>query len=394
MTKKEGAQAPKIKQRNKGTEKSVSGNEIANNFPQPDFDFDKITPKAIKTDVDAGQIVSTNNVKIISATELLNRKIENIPCLIEPIFHKVGLAAIAGSSDTGKSSLMRYLCMCLVSGKSDFLGFPINVEHKKAIYVSTEDDDTAVSYLLGKQNKDMLCDHFDGLRFIFEFEIEKILQTLDEALNEQPSDIVCIDAFTDLYGRSMNESSQVRCFLNDYSQLAQKHKCLILFLHHCGKRTDELPPSKHNLLGSQAFEAKMRLVMELRNDNLDNNLKHLCIVKGNYLPITKKNESLLLRFTENMTFINTGERIPFENLTKKADERQIYERIKEYKLQGLTHEEIAPKVGYKSKGQISKIVKKFENNTEVSKGVSKETQETEQETHEKDLPFGAFPSEK
>jgi len=173
--------------------------------------------------------------------------------------------------------------------------------------------------------------------------------------------IVCIDAFTDLYGRSMNESNQVRSFLNDYSQLAQKHRCLILFLHHCGKRTEDGEPSKHNLLGSQAFEAKMRLVMELRCDNADKDLRHLCIVKGNYLPKEYKNESYQLWFNENMTFENTGVRIPFENLAKTEDTgKGKYEQIKMYQSQGLSMEEIAQELGYKNKSSVSRLLQKHE----------------------------------
>ena len=37
------------------------------------------------------------------------------------------------------------------------------------------------------------------------------------------------------------------------------------------------------LLEKRGFEGKMRLVMELRSDFLDETKRHLCIVKGIYL---------------------------------------------------------------------------------------------------------------
>ena len=52
---------------------------------------------------------------------------------------------MAGSSNTGKSYLLRYLCLCIVSGETDFLNFNIQARHKRAIYVSTEDDETAIA---------------------------------------------------------------------------------------------------------------------------------------------------------------------------------------------------------------------------------------------------------
>jgi hypothetical protein len=318
----------------------------------------------------------------ISAEELLLKQVENIPCLIESLLQKTGLACIAGSSDTGKSSFLRYLCTCVVTGKSEFLGFEINSEHRRAIYVSTEDDETAVSYLLNKQNKDLHVEssQLRGLRFIFD--TENLIKQLDDMMTVQPVDIVCIDAFTDLYGKSMDQSNQVRTFLNEYSQLAGKHKCLILFLHHCGKRTDDLVPSKHNLLGSQAFEAKMRLAMELKSDLHDSSLKHLCIVKGNYLPSEAKKESYQLRFTENMTFENTGVRVPFEELVKPIDgkndrDKQKYELIRERQSQGFTQDEIAKEINYKDRSGVCAFIKRYEAKNKVDTPLTPSTLSTE-----------------
>jgi len=316
----------------------------------------------------------------ISAEDLLNRKIESIPCLVEPFLQKVGLACLGGSSDTGKSSLLRYLCMCIVSGKSDFLGFTLNAEYNRAIYVSTEDDADAMAFLLGMQNKDLKEEHQNlrGLRYIFD--TKNLVNKLDTALTEVPADIVCIDAFSDLFGGNPNLSNEVRTFLQEYHNLAQKHKCLILFLHHTGKRKEESAPSKHNLLGSQGFEAKMRLVMELKSDVVDINLKHLCIVKGNYLPAIEKSESYALRFTENMTFENTDERVPLEALMKATEAgKEKYERIKELRAQRLTFEEIAPMVGYKTKSAVSKFIKGYEEKYGISKPLPTEPQADEQE---------------
>ena len=81
----------------------------------------------------------------------------------------------------------------------------------------------------------------------------------------------------------MNENNCVRSFLNAFSQLAIRHNTLVIFLHHTGKRTESLAPSKHNAIGSEGFEAKMRLIMELRQDPEHHNIRHLYIVKGNYL---------------------------------------------------------------------------------------------------------------
>lgn len=293
-----------------------------------------------------------------SATELLNRKVKKLPCLIDPILPKVGVAALAGSSDTGKSSFLRHLASSIVLDKADFLGWEIKADHNKVIYVSTEDDDYATSFQLSRFNmyRQLDSEEFSGLKYIFD--TENILATLSDILGKERHDLIIIDAFTDLYGKGMNDSNQVRTFLNEYSQLAQKYKCLIVFLHHTGKGTEDKAPSKNNLLGSQGFEAKMRLVIELRTDPLDPSLKHMCIVKGNYLPKEMKNESFVLRFEDDLSFTNTSERTPFQNLTPiTAEASSTTNDVRSLQAQGKTQIEIAQILGI-SQSTVCRSLKK------------------------------------
>lgn len=297
----------------------------------------------------------------ITGEMLLNRNILEIPSLLEPLLPKVGLACLAGSSDTGKSAFLRQLSMAVSAGQSTFLGMRLCSSHHSAIYVSTEDDETANAYLIGRQNKQLELSPtaLRGLRFIFD--CEDVVAELDKRLTAHPADLVVVDCFSDLYMGSMNESNQVRLFLNQYSQLANRHQCLVIFLHHCGKRTENFMPSKHNLLGSQAFEAKMRLVLELRNDIADVTYKHLCCVKGNYLSADYKTESIKLQFSGFLTFSETGERIPFGNLVPLSSDNEMkYETIMQLKEDGLTLDEIAKKVGYKDKSGVSKFIARYE----------------------------------
>lgn len=299
----------------------------------------------------------------ITASDLLNRKVESIPCLIEPIFQRVGLAAVAGSSDVGKSAFLRQLAFAVATRQPIFLGWPIVAKHWSSIYVSSEDDENATAFLLYSLNKQQRQNPADCSRLRFVFETHDLLNELDRRLTQAPADLVVIDAFGDLYTGDANKTNQIRQFLHDYSQLAQKHECLILWLHHTGKRTDEEAPSKHHVIGGQGFEGKMRLLIELRRDHLDNSRRHLCIVKGNYLPDEYKEQSYVLRF-ENFLFEQTHERVSFEQLAKPREEKReeneaaVYEQIIALQEDGWTTQGIADKLGYKSKGTISKIIKR------------------------------------
>ena len=311
--------------------------------------------------------------KWITATTLLERGIVEVPKLIEPILQRVGVAAVVGSSDTGKSSFLRQMAIAVATGQRDFLGFEVKAQHQQAIYVITEDDDNATASLLYKSNKEsrLHYDRYKGLRFVFD--TENLPQTLDAMLTEQKADLVVIDAFSDLYGNAMNEGNKVRVFLNEFNQLAQKHQCLIVFLHHCGKRTEDQAPNKSSIIGSQSFEAKMRLVIELRQDFQEPSYRHLCIVKGNYLPSEYKQESYVLRFDENMIFHETGRRVPFEQLCRPVvndnDNECKYESLMALMSEGKSQNEAAQLLGM-SKGQASKLKAKYGS---VSNGNSEET---------------------
>lgn len=121
----------------------------------------------------------------ITGEMLLNQNINEIPTLLEPLLPKSGLVCLAGSSDTGKSAFLRQLSMSVSAGLKAFLGMKLNVEHRSAIYVSTEDDETANAYLIARQNADMKLSPISlrGLRFLFDsenvaLELEKRLSVI------------------------------------------------------------------------------------------------------------------------------------------------------------------------------------------------------------------------
>lgn len=296
----------------------------------------------------------------ITGEYLLNSSPEEIPFLVYPLFQRSGLACLAGSSDTGKSTLLRQLAISIVTRQKGFLGFELRPSHYSVIYVSTEDSEREVGFLLSKQTQDYQNEDFRHLRFVFD--AEDLFAKLEWSLSNSPADAVIIDCFADIFNGDLKDSQKIRSFLNQYHILAQKYDCLMLFLHHTGKRTEILEPSKNHLLSGQGFEAKMRLVIELRSDLLNPNKKHMCIVKGNYLAASHKRDSYSLEFDERtLTFFHSGERVPFGLLAKHPESganKSKYELAKSLKDQGLTYDQIACKIGYNSKGSVAKLFEK------------------------------------
>jgi hypothetical protein len=296
----------------------------------------------------------------ITAESLLAENIQGMPCLVEPFLQSVGLACLAGSSDTGKSTLLRQLAVSVCAGGDEFLGFAIEAKYRSVIYVSTEDDANATRASLQTQGWDKANYKLKGLRFVFEY--EDLLPELEKRLKRKPADLIIIDCFADTFTGDLKDTQRIRSFLQPYQAMALKYSCLILFLHHTGKRTENLEPNKNNLLGGQGFEAKMRLVMELRRDLVDPRKRHLCIVKGNYLGNRHKSESIVLNFNEtDCTFANTGEHTPFPLLVRQPEvdsSKAMWEEACRLQDEGKTYDQIAEALGYQHRSSIAKLFDK------------------------------------
>ena len=108
-------------------------------------------------------------------------------------------------------------------------------------------------------------------------------------------------------------------------------------------------PNKNSILGSQGFEAKMRSVLMLTKDDNEESLRHLCVIKNNYLPESSKSMSYVLRFNEHLAFDNTGDRVKLNDL---ASDPWI-EDAKKMKEEGKSYRQISDELSEKGQ-QVSK----------------------------------------
>ncbi len=269
--------------------------------------------------------------KPYTALSLFDTKLDKLPMLLDPIFPKVGLASLVGTSDIGKSTILKQLAVTIALGLDEFIGYDLNPGNKKVLYVSTEDDPTSTSISLKKQlshfseNKNYKKENLSNLEFLFDFDNDKNSEnSLHKILNNRYKDgidLIVIDAFTDVFSGDINSSTKVREFLNVFSKISSKYNCLVLFLHHIGKRTNQYQASKNNALGSQAFEAKMRVLIELKEKYKKPNQRTFTITKGNYISANIKRYAKVLDFDEEtLIFKDTGRVIDIHNNSKSNEE--------------------------------------------------------------------------
>lgn len=270
------------------------------------------------------------------ADEIKNLDIKNINYLVDKLIPRGTLCALVGESDTGKSSLLRQLGVSIAYGDENFIGFKLNSGCGNVLYVSTEDGEMGTSVWLNKHFGEDSSDDELLSKLNFAFSTDGIVKNLRESVINQCIDLIIVDSYADIFSGSMNNSNEVRTFLQQYASIASEFNVTVIFLHHTKKSSAGQRPNKNNILGSQGFEAKMRSVLMLTKDTKDDSLRHLCVVKNNYMDEKNKGESYVLKFNSQLSFENTGERV---SLNELGDEEYMV-RARELKEAGSSYREI------------------------------------------------------
>ena len=273
----------------------------------------------------------------LGADQLKGKEIKEIDYLVEKLIPRGALCALVGESDTGKSSLLRQLAVSLAYGDSDFLGFSLNDECRNVVYISTEDGEMSTAVWLNKYFGDDLVDNGTLSKLKFLFITHNLLDNIKKVVHENCVDLIIVDSYADIFEGSMNDSNIVRSFLSKYNDLATQYGVTIVFLHHTKKSSEGARPNKNSILGSQGFEAKMRSVIMLTKDKEDTSLRHLCVVKNNYLAEKDKKLSYVIKFNENLSFEATGKRVDFNDL----DDPEYLDKAKELLAQGKSLRDIS-----------------------------------------------------
>jgi hypothetical protein len=276
---------------------------------------------------------------IYTATDLLNMEIKDIPKLWEPFFPSKGLVGLTGSSDCGKSMLLRQLAIAVVLQKDNFLGYPLHTKYGSALYVCTEDDLEGTAANLSSQIGNVDRQKVSNLKFVFD--TNDLVKRLDGMLTEMPADVVILDTWSDTFIGNPNSWVDIRQNLSQLKTLYQKHGCLIVIIHHTVKNSEKNAPDKNKLNGSQAIEAKLRSLLELRNGtNADERL--LYVLKSNYIPKEYKAEGLLLEINpKRLLFNNTGQKVPIQGFNGNAGKRIYDPTIWVPRMEELRNQELS-----------------------------------------------------
>ena len=318
-------------------------------------------------------LLEQNEYRIVSARHLLENDITEIPMLWGHLLQKCGIAVLSGSSDTGKSTLLRQLAIAIVIKEEKFLGIPLNLTHNRVIYISTEDDEYSLSPRIKKEHRnDSPANSYDNLTFILDG--EDPFEAAKKEYKRMPADCIIIDTWGDYADGDLNSANNVRTPLKALRSFALANNCLFIISHHNRKSASDTDTSKKNLLGSQSLEAKARVVIMLTIDNDDTSIRKLSVSKGNYIPYELKRKSIVLRANENFVFEYLTEVENHVSKGTEVDKRRTEneEAVKMLLGQGKKPTEIIAELPsmlddpYK-KSAVRDIIKKLSNKDEESK---------------------------
>lgn len=306
--------------------------------------------------------------------ELLGLNITEIPCVLEKLIPSESLVILAGHSDVGKSTWYTQLALAIVKGEKTFLGFKLNLLHKRVLIISTEDGPLPLSFRINRQlaGRSIEKNVSNNLKVFFNH--DNLEKRIIAYLEKNPVDLIIIDAFGDVFSGDINASNGVRQFLDNYKKICQRFKCSVLFVHHIVKGNKKQISEKDQLLGSTGIVGKVRNVLYL---SVKGQIRHLKVVKGNYLKNEDKDKITCLEFdNETLTFsqifdyhdyeevdddeegltLSSGFHSRVKNRPGRQKDMKLYKEAVDLFSKGISQVDIAKKVG-RDKSTICKWLK-------------------------------------
>lgn len=325
------------------------------NFGKDITDF--LSSGASKEDVEKIMLRSISKYyrKVTSyrAGMLQKMKFTEFDYIIPQILPADSLCALTGGSDSGKSLLLTQLAISYILEK-DFLGCGINGA-KKVLYFSLEDSPGSIAGRFEKLTSKLTKKELETVNenLFFKHQKDQIDKQIVEHMNSYPdTGIVIIDTFSEIAaGYDINNAGDVREILFPFHQIRLQYELTIIFIHHLGKSPDrDKKMNKNGIVGSQSFEAAMRVVFQM---NKSENVFELGITKGNDIIESKKapKSKITLTHDPKTLWFSKGLEIKTVQLSKSANQVQTvnwkeifngqkelrYSEIKESLLQsGLT----------------------------------------------------------
>ena len=244
-------------------------------------------------------------IMLVRGTDYLkdeNSNLKGIDFLIDDYIPFVGLSAIVGKPDIGKSLLSKQIAIALANGDEYIFGRKLRSIKRKVLYVSTEDNEYNCGVLFKKQNQNGNSGNID---FCFDSDINHILTIISSDIY----DVIFLDAFSDMMPQINN--SQLRRDLDAIHNACMDLKCCIIMVNHITKYGYNKKPNQSYVQGLTSFTQKVRSILQLSSGFSD--YRYLNCIKGNYVTRQSKDLYTCLKLnTDRLMFSLVDTNLKFE----------------------------------------------------------------------------------
>ncbi len=266
-------------------------------------------------------VKTKSSLLVYTATELLaSFDGKETDFLWDNLIPRTGTGLLVGPPDMGKSQLAKELAITIAKGSTEYLGQRLKPIHNRVLYVFTEDQEDAVSSSLNKQ----LLKHVDldknnlSLAFLTDETITELIKKLSLFCEENPVDLIIVDAFGDIFsGSDTNSNIQMRRDIKAFDELVRTHRLALLFVHHVNKAGYKSNPSQELIQGGSGLTQKVRYALYLSRN--ESGQKFFNVAKGNYTSNFYKENRLPVEFEEEtLTFDVMGNWESMNSNVKKS----------------------------------------------------------------------------
>tara|TARA_R110001592_G_scaffold345870_1_gene638079 strand:+ start:443 stop:1531 length:1089 start_codon:yes stop_codon:yes gene_type:complete len=178
------------------------------------------------------------------------------------------LVFVIGIPKAGKTTYCENMALSISSGMDEFLGKPIQIENRKTLFISLEEDWTLTTPRRRKQfqrikNDKELVENYNhnfitiNSSFPALFTNDEDWNTLGKTIIESGADVVFIDSLTRTYNGGIEESSKAKEVTMKLRNLIKVLNVTLFVIHHLPKATIDKSLNIFSMAGSRVLSAEV-----------------------------------------------------------------------------------------------------------------------------------------
>jgi KaiC/GvpD/RAD55 family RecA-like ATPase len=249
-------------------------------------------------------------LEVIGADELVQGTSEAREMLIRPFFPSGGKAILAGNSGTGKTLLAENLSYSIANEIPLFGRF--EVSQGKVLYVDSESTKDLARLRVRKIRSGLHVAHA-GVSFIFpgkrlDLGTQRNREELCRLIDREKSTLCILDSFLCFASlKSENDNSEVRCFLENLSDIPKATGAALLILDHAAKASPERAKSGIGVTARGAGAKHDWADVVLTFEERKNDLKFLRTLRFAKTRFCSPVPAMILEMDANLVFRPSGE---------------------------------------------------------------------------------------